>query len=341
MLQQAHRRTSSRQKRVAFLLALSIGVLALAAPPPAPSSGVPARASALERAAVAEDASSDGATDTEGATSIPSSSPASPAPDTPAIRSDLGRADVAVIDPVPTVAARHVGGSKAVFLGDLDHRVEGVGIGRRGWPAIVGRTLGWRTVNLAVAGTGFMNPGWTNQTIGARVAATISQKRYIVVVAAGHNDSRWSVATTARAADAALDRLRRALRTPCSSSSRRSGRMHRHRRAASTSGITCDGRRARCMRSLSTLLRVDGSARSANDSSALTASTRRMRATATSPSGSSKRSPRTSRTGRLTWSRPVRVRAAGQLPGTSTLSMTWITPFDASTSARRIWAPST
>ena len=36
---------------------------------------------------------------------------------------------------------------------------------------------------------------------------------------------------------------------------------------------------------------------------------------------------------RLTWSRLVRVRAAGQLPGTSTLSMTWITPFDASTSA--------
>ena len=76
---------------------------------------------------------------------------------------------------------------------------------------MVGRTLGWRTVNLAVAGSGFMNPGWTNQTIGARVAAAIRQKPDIVVVAAGHNDSRWSVATTARAADAALDRLPRAL----------------------------------------------------------------------------------------------------------------------------------
>ena len=99
-----------------------------------------------------------------------------------------------------------------MFLGDsYTTGWNGAGIGRRGWPAIVGRTLGWRTVNLAVAGTGFMNPGWTNQTIGARVAATIRQKPDIVVVAAGHNDSRWSAATTARAADAALDRLQRAL----------------------------------------------------------------------------------------------------------------------------------
>ena len=75
-MQQAHPRTSSRRKRVALLLALSIGALALAALPPAPSSGVPARASALEPAAVAEDASSSATADTEAATSIPSSSPA-------------------------------------------------------------------------------------------------------------------------------------------------------------------------------------------------------------------------------------------------------------------------
>jgi lysophospholipase L1-like esterase len=62
-----------------------------------------------------------------------------------------------------------------------------------------------------VAGTGFMNPGWTRQTVGSRVAATIRRKPDIVVLAAGHNDSRWSAATTARAADAVLDRLHRAL----------------------------------------------------------------------------------------------------------------------------------
>ncbi len=195
-----------------MLLALSIGALAVAALSPAPSSGVPGRASAVEPAAVAEHASSPGTADTEAATAIPSSSPPSPIPDTPAIGSDLGRAGVPVRDPAPNVAARHVAGSKAVFLGDsYTTGWNGAGIGRRGWPAIVGRTLGWRTVNLAVAGTGFMNPGWTNQTVGARVAATIRQKPDIVVVAAGHNDSRWSVATTARAADAALDRLHRAL----------------------------------------------------------------------------------------------------------------------------------
>ena len=195
-----------------MLLALSIGALTLVALSPAPSSGVPERASALKPTAVGEPASSTGTADTAAATSIPSSSPPSPIADTPAIRSDLGRADVAVRDAAPTVKARHLAGSKAVFLGDsYTTGWNGAGIGRHGWPTIVGRTLGWRTVNLAVAGTGFMNPGWTNQAVGARVAATIRQKPDIVVVAAGHNDSRWSVETTSRAADAVLDRLRRAL----------------------------------------------------------------------------------------------------------------------------------
>ena len=53
-----------------MLLALSIGTLALAALLPAPSSGVPGRASAVEPAAVGEHASSPGTTDTD-ATPIP------------------------------------------------------------------------------------------------------------------------------------------------------------------------------------------------------------------------------------------------------------------------------
>jgi lysophospholipase L1-like esterase len=110
------------------------------------------------------------------------------------------------------VAASRLTGAKAVFLGDsYTTGLNGAGMGRRGWPAIVGRTLGWRTVNLAVAGTGFMNPGWTNQPVGTRVAAAIRQKPDVVVIASGHNDWHWSAATTARAADAVLDRLHRAL----------------------------------------------------------------------------------------------------------------------------------
>src|SRR4051812_1343807 len=46
------------------------------------------------------------------------------------------------------------------------------------------------------------------------------------------------------------------------------------------------------------------------------------------------------RTGRLPRRRPVLDGDCGQEPGTSTLSMTWITPFDASTSGMRILAPS-
>src|SRR4029077_11529929 len=58
------------------------------------------------------------------------------------------------------------------------------------------------------------------------------------------------------------------------------------------------------------------------------------------PRRNSRTSCRTNWTGRLRGAGRA-VRAAGQLPGTRTLSMTCITPWDASTSATRIRAPST
>lgn len=103
-------------------------------------------------------------------------------------------------------------GGTAVVLGDsYTSGWAGAGIGGRGWPRIVGSTMGWRTVNLAVAGTGFLNPGWTGQPVGSRVAAAIAARPDVVVLAAGHNDSRWSSASTAAEAERVIDRLHAAL----------------------------------------------------------------------------------------------------------------------------------
>jgi lysophospholipase L1-like esterase len=133
-------------------------------------------------------------------------------PGDPTERSDRSRPDVAVAQPSPGVAPRLFRGATAVFLGDsYTTGWNGAGLGSRGWPALVARSRDWRTVNLAVAGTGFINPGWTNQPVGARVSATIRQKPDVVFIAAGHNDSRWSAAATARAAAKVIHRLRRAL----------------------------------------------------------------------------------------------------------------------------------
>jgi lysophospholipase L1-like esterase len=102
-------------------------------------------------------------------------------------------------------------GSTAVFLGDsFTSGWDGAGLGAAGWPRLVGAARGWRTVNLAVAGTGFRNPGWTNQPIAARVSTAVQSDADVIVVAGGHNDSRWSAAATARAADDVIDRLRTA-----------------------------------------------------------------------------------------------------------------------------------
>jgi lysophospholipase L1-like esterase len=125
---------------------------------------------------------------------------------------DRIRPDVPIPVPSPLVALRMGAGAKAVFLGDsYTTGWNGAGTGARGWPARVAKALGLRTVNLAVAGTGFVNPGWTGQPIGSRVSAAIRAKPDIVFIAGGHNDWRWPATTTAKAADAAIDRLHRAL----------------------------------------------------------------------------------------------------------------------------------
>jgi acyl-CoA thioesterase I len=100
----------------------------------------------------------------------------------------------------------------AVFLGDsYTSGYAGFGYGSDGWPAIVSKAMGWKKVNLAVPGTGFVNPGWTNQPVGSRVSAAIAAHPGVVILAAGHNDSHWSTAAINAAADAVINRLRSAL----------------------------------------------------------------------------------------------------------------------------------
>lgn len=123
-----------------------------------------------------------------------------------------GRPAVRVPDSPDVVEPRIAVGGTAVYLGDsYTSGWAGAGIGAQSWPRLVGAKLGWRTVNLAVPGTGFLNPGWTGQPIGSRVAAAIATRPDVVVVAGGHNDSRWSAGATASAAERVLDRLRAAL----------------------------------------------------------------------------------------------------------------------------------
>jgi lysophospholipase L1-like esterase len=114
--------------------------------------------------------------------------------------------------PATREPARMPAGSTAVFLGDsFTSGWNGAGLGRHGWPAIVASSRGWRAVNLAVPGTGFLNPGWTSQPLSSRLATAVRLKPDIVFIASGHNDSRWSASATADAADTAIRRLRRAL----------------------------------------------------------------------------------------------------------------------------------
>ena len=114
--------------------------------------------------------------------------------------------------PAAQSVARPIAGSMVAFLGDsYTSGWNGAGLGPRGWPGLIGKARGWRTVNLAVPGTGFINPGWTNQPVASRVLAAIEKQPDVVFIAAGHNDSRWSSTATAKAADMVIDRLHAAL----------------------------------------------------------------------------------------------------------------------------------
>lgn len=214
-------RRRPRRGRFAVLVPLIVGAIAvLAASQPVPRSegavlalvGEPARAVATPAAAVPSHRTVRVSAETI-FEPLPAGSP-------------LSRPVVDVAQPTPGVVVRArtsvgtkvtavskvAGGTKAVFLGDsYTTGWNGAGLGARGWPRIVSRARGWQTVNLAVAGTGFINPGWTNQPVGSRVTEAIRQRPDVVFIAAGHNDSRWSVAATAAAADKVIDRLHRAL----------------------------------------------------------------------------------------------------------------------------------
>ena len=100
----------------------------------------------------------------------------------------------------------------AVFLGDsYTSGYVGAGYGAKGWPAIVSAAEGWRMINLAVPGTGFVNPGWTNQPMRTALGEVIRLHPGIVVIAGGHNDRRYGAPAADAAADALIARVRAAL----------------------------------------------------------------------------------------------------------------------------------
>ena len=119
------------------------------------------------------------------------------------------RPDAPPVD--PALAARRPR-PVAAFLGDsYTSGWRGVGEGSESWPAILGAVRHWTADNLAVAGTGFVNPGWTGQPIGSRVTTAIGLRPGIVFVAGGHNDEDLASGPVMAAADAVLDRLANAL----------------------------------------------------------------------------------------------------------------------------------
>jgi lysophospholipase L1-like esterase len=214
-------RQRRRRGRFAVLIPLIVGsITVLAASQPFPRSegavlalvGEPARAVATADAGVPSHR-----TILVPAETIFEPLPASSPPSRPVIKVSQPTPGIVVraqttVGTKVTAGTKVAGGTRAVFLGDsYTTGWNGAGLGSRGWPRIVSRARGWQTVNLAVAGTGFINPGWTNQPVGSRVTEAIRQKPDVVFIAAGHNDSRWSVTATAGAADKVIARLQKAL----------------------------------------------------------------------------------------------------------------------------------
>ena len=62
-----------------------------------------------------------------------------------------------------------------------------------------------------MAGTGFVNPGWTGRPIRSRLRGVISADPRVVFLVGGHNDRRFDTTRSAKAAGAVIDRLHRAL----------------------------------------------------------------------------------------------------------------------------------
>jgi lysophospholipase L1-like esterase len=146
------------------------------------------------------------ATPGPGSGALPAGPDACPAPTAvpvPSRGTEAHPGALASLAPVKAPIARRL----AVFLGDsYTSGYLGIGKGPDGWPAIVSGSTGWRMVNLAEPGIGFVNPGWT-APVRAQVAEAIRLKPDLVVLAAGHNDEHYGTDRTARAADIVLDEL--------------------------------------------------------------------------------------------------------------------------------------
>jgi lysophospholipase L1-like esterase len=105
-----------------------------------------------------------------------------------------------------------VGRPVAAFLGDsYTTGYNGDGLGDEGWPAKISRALGLQPLVRAVAGTGFVNPGWTGQPIRTQLDAVIQANPRVVFLAGGHNDRSYGATAAIRAAIPVIDRLRTAL----------------------------------------------------------------------------------------------------------------------------------
>lgn len=108
---------------------------------------------------------------------------------------------LAVPDPEQVQAAKLPVRPRAVFLGDSHTEGTGADAAFSGWAAQAGQALGWDTWVSGRGGTGYVNPGPPKVTLGDRLERDVlSVNPDIVVVAAGANDSRYSVdeATAAR-----------------------------------------------------------------------------------------------------------------------------------------------
>ncbi len=192
-------------------------------PPAGPASGVRSSGSASGAAASASAGSaaagaiSAGSVATRSAASRVRASMAQPAAPARAVASARAVAQAGTAATSPARIVLPPAGSRstrpvAAFLGDsYTTGYVGAGIGSAGWPAIVSAALGLRAANDAVAGTGFVNPGWTGQPVSTRVGAVIRARPRVVFVAAGHNDRRFSASASAAAADLVLRELRAAL----------------------------------------------------------------------------------------------------------------------------------
>jgi lysophospholipase L1-like esterase len=213
-LRQAHRRRDRRRGSIAMAVlglaavgTLTIGAVTMAQAGTADPPASPAASTAGH-----------GTTIDPGAVAVRDELAVAPATPVPTSASSVVTAPLATSSPTTcpatsaSAARLNVPRPVAAFLGDsYVTGYVGAGLGTDGWPARISAAFGWRELMKAVAGTGFVNPGWTSQPIGTQVSAVIRARPGIVVIAGGHNDDRYSPSAVATAADAVLKRLRSGL----------------------------------------------------------------------------------------------------------------------------------